>query len=476
MTRKYWRDLAAPTLAALGIVAGISLAHPLDSDLWIHLNTGRYIAENGRTPVPDPFTFGAAGEDWIPHEWLSEWLIYQLISNVGVWGAQAFFALVSMATWLVVDRALAGARVGPFARAFAITIAALAASQFVGIRPMQFGLLLLAITAAVAMRHRRSGSRLIWLLPPVFLAWANFHGSFPIGFGMLALLGLDWLWRRFNLPSPLYGCRTRIVHLAPVALFGAALVAINPSGPALWAHPFWQLTTPAREFNSDWNPPATFTATWWFFGIFLIGVVVVLIWGRFQIPSASAAAVIVLLALAYSARKTIPFSVLAVVVLLSGSLARIPAMNLRLHSVPGLLLAASMMVPIGVGAWLAPTSLDGPSVVPMPYGARDYIAGLPTGRVWNTYHWGGFLTWTLWPDSKVYIDGRYDPFVSGALESYIHVDGLSPGWEEVLRSAEPDTIIVQFQSALAPALRSDPNWVVTYEDEVATVFVDAGGG
>ena len=80
------------------------------------------------------------------------------------------------------------------------------------------------------------------------------------------------------------------------------------------------------------------------------------------------------------------------------------------------------------------------------------------------------------PDSKVYIDGRYDPFVSGALESYIHVDGLSPGWEEVLRSAEPDTIIVQFQSALAPALRSDPNWVVTYEDEVATVFVDAGGG
>ena len=155
------------------------------------------------------------------------------------------------------------------------------------------------------MRHRRSGSRLIWLLPPVFLAWANFHGSFPIGFGMLALLGLDWLWRRFNLPSPLYGCRTRIVHLAPVALFGAALVAINPSGPALWAHPFWQLTTPARE-----SIPTGITCNvhshMWFFGIFLIGVVVVLIWGRFQIPSASAAAVIVLLALAYSARKLSP--------------------------------------------------------------------------------------------------------------------------------------------------------------------------
>ena len=90
VTRTYSRDFSAPAFAALAVVAGISLAHPLDSDLWIHLNSGRYIAQHGRIPVPGPFTFGAAGERWIPHEWLSEWLIYQLISNVGVWGAQAF--------------------------------------------------------------------------------------------------------------------------------------------------------------------------------------------------------------------------------------------------------------------------------------------------------------------------------------------------------------------------------------------------
>ena len=468
--RLVWRH--APLVGALGLAAGISLGHPLESDLWIHLNTGRYIADNARLPVPDPFTFGAQGASWIPHEWLAEWVIYQLLHTVGVAAAQAAFALLYAATWFTVARTLAASGARTWVQAVTVVVGAVAAGAFTGIRPMQFGLFLLALTVAILMRHRRSGTRAVWFLPVVFLAWANLHGSFPIGFGAALAVVADSIWSRLRLPSLGGESRTKLRALVPSLVLSAAVIVVNPSGPALWAHPFWQLVTPVRKFNSDWNPPELFSQSWWGLAILIAAAVTASVWGRFRIPPIMAAAVIVLLALSATARKTMAFSSVLVPAMLEGPLAAIG----RPHRQPPLAArrAAAVLLfiaSIALGSWLTPRSLDGPYVTPMPDAARDYIEARSPARIWNTYHWGGFLTWTLWPRSQVFIDGRYDPFAEGALPDYVQIVGLGPDWRELLAQGAPDAVVIRSNSALARALDSEPGWTVGYRDAVATVFL-----
>ncbi len=464
----------APIIGALGFAGGISLGHPLDADLWIHLNTGRYLSTYGRLPVPDPFTFGAGGLSWIPHEWLAEWVIYQLITAVGVGSAQAAFALLYAATWLTVSRTLATCGARTWVQAATVVAGAVAAGAFSGIRPMQFGLFFLALTVGILIRHRRSGTRAVWLLPVIFLVWANMHGSFPIGFGAVLAVIADSIWSRLRLPSVHNQSRVSLRAIVPSLLLSGAAITVNPAGPALWAHPFWQLVTPARKFNSDWNPPELFSQSWWGLAILIAGAVAAAVWGRFRITPVLSAAILVLLALSVSARKTMAFSSVAIASMLEGPLAAIG----RPHWQPPILLqrTAAMLlfvVPVALGAWLAPRSLDGPYVTPMPHAARDFLEAAAPARIWNTYHWGGFLTWTLWPQSHVFIDGRYDPFAEGALPDYVQVVGLGPDWRELLAAGAPDAIVIQSDSALAQSLASEPEWTVGYRDTMATVFLPA---
>ena len=468
--RLVWRH--APVIGALGVAGGISLGHPLDADLWIHLNTGRHLVDYGRLPVPDPFTFGAGGASWIPHEWLAEWVIYQLVNAVGVGATQVVFALLFAATWFTVARTLAACGARTWVPAAAVVVGAAAAGPFSGIRPMQFGLFLLALTVAILLRHRRSGTRAVWLLPVVFLVWANMHGSFPIGFGAALAVVADSIWNRLRLPSIRTESRLSLRAIVPSLVLSGAAIVVNPSGPALWAHPFWQLVTPARKFNSDWNPPELFSQSWWGLAILIACAIAAAAWGRFRITPVLSAAVLVLLALSASARKTIAFGSVVVPALLEGPLASIgrPCWQppVILQRTAAMLL---FVVSVALGSWLAPRSLNGPYVTPMPDAARDYLEAQSPARIWNTYHWGGFLTWTLWPESRVFIDGRYDPFADKALPDYVHVVGLGPNWRELLALGAPDAIVIRSDSALARSLASDPEWTLRYRDAVATVFL-----
>ena len=93
-------------LAAVIAVSAATAAQPLDADLWFNLNIGRFLATTGRLPYPDPFTFGAGDAVWTAHEWLPDYVVYQLVTRAGVGLTTLVFGAVSAATWLIVERAL----------------------------------------------------------------------------------------------------------------------------------------------------------------------------------------------------------------------------------------------------------------------------------------------------------------------------------------------------------------------------------
>jgi len=76
------RFTSALVLRCLLFVAIFSLAAvpPLDPDLWWHLANGRLIVTTASIPHADVYSFSAAGQPWVMHEWLADlgmYLIYQ---------------------------------------------------------------------------------------------------------------------------------------------------------------------------------------------------------------------------------------------------------------------------------------------------------------------------------------------------------------------------------------------------------------
>ncbi len=78
-----------------GVMVVIVLAKGLtDPDFFTHVRTGQLIVDTGQIPTTDPFSFTWNGQPWTLHEWLSEVLMYLLISSVGALASLILFGLI----------------------------------------------------------------------------------------------------------------------------------------------------------------------------------------------------------------------------------------------------------------------------------------------------------------------------------------------------------------------------------------------
>src|SRR5256714_9473133 len=75
--------------SAIFILAAVP---PLDPDLWWHLASGRVIIATGTIPHVDLYSFSAAGQPWVMHEWLADLMMYLLYQLGGLPLLVAIFA------------------------------------------------------------------------------------------------------------------------------------------------------------------------------------------------------------------------------------------------------------------------------------------------------------------------------------------------------------------------------------------------
>jgi hypothetical protein len=158
----------------------------VDPDVWWHLRVGQWVVENGTVPEHDPFAAGH--QPWVAYSRLYEVLLYGLYSWLGLAGIIVYRAALSLAVVAALHRLVA--RRDPHGlRATALTVAgALAIAPLFSERPWLFTILFTTLTADVVLDLRAGRrTRLAWLLPSVFVLWANTHIQFVYG---LLVLGL----------------------------------------------------------------------------------------------------------------------------------------------------------------------------------------------------------------------------------------------------------------------------------------------
>ena len=174
----------------LGVTA--SLGPLWSEDLWWHLRTGQLIVEQHALPHADPYSYTRPGAPWVAHEWGYEVLVYAAYAAGGWLGIIYLTALLVGLTALLAAGLALRWRAGLFPAVLGAALLAFALGPWVNARPQMLDPLYLLVLLHLLTSYREGRSRALWWMPPLFLVWANTHGTFVMGW---ALVGLWGVWQ-----------------------------------------------------------------------------------------------------------------------------------------------------------------------------------------------------------------------------------------------------------------------------------------
>jgi hypothetical protein len=122
------------------------------------------------------------------------------------------------------------------------------------------------------------------------------------------------------------------------------------------------------------------------------------------------------------------------------------------------------------GNWAAQLGQQ-PTAAAYPEGDAAYLRDHALrGNLFNQFEWGGHVIYTLYPDQRVFIDGRPDMYGQRVLDDYITVERPLPGWRGVLEQYDVRLILIDKDGPLAAELARDPQWRELYVGPVERLF------
>ncbi len=471
-TAPRWLRAALVAIAACLLMGWFSREFG-DPDAWWHLKTGQYIWQNRALPVPDPFSYTAymgkpayGGEEMtrrfnLTHEWLAQVIFYLAYAAAGFPGIillravllTLFCALVGLLAWH---------RSQSFYRSLGAALAcALIADRFVSDRPFLITFVLLAATMLILERGRR-----LWLLPPLFVFWSNCHGGYFLGWFVLAAYCVDTFLKK--------GDR----HIYYVTAFCILVSGLNLNFYAAIPVFFAYRQSPMQSALLEWHH----TAVWPLepFGVLLFATIAVVIAAYRRLRPVDWILFLAFAASAIFAVRNVILVGLIGPVLIAAYLPWkrvLPAAGEWL--VAALLLAAALLgIVNGTSFQLRAAEWK------YPRGAVDFLAAHHiTAPLFNSYEDGGYLMWRLWPEQKVFIDGR-------ALNESVAEDYKRIAWNaDTTGGKTADQLLDQYgievilmpgfeftggSAFLLPASLADPSqakWRLVYQDAQGMVFM-----
>jgi hypothetical protein len=486
------------------LIALVALAarNITDPDFGWHLRTGEFIINAGTVPETDFFSFTAAGQPRIAHDWLIDALIYLLHQFGGDAAVIVFFALAGAAAFMILYLRCPGK---PYFAAFIVLLAVITAAPFYGVRPQTISLLYFSAFLYLLDRYRSDGASLFLIsLVPLMLLWTNSHGSFPLGpllilVYLVANLAERWLgWMgprdvRSGSPRDATLIISRpFVGSDDIRLFGLFLlcigcIAINPHGLNYYLYPLETLNSSViQTYIQEWQSPDFHQLALQPFAFMLVATLAVLAISRKRIGLPW---LLLLFGLTYASLRSarqISLWVLVAAPILTSALeelghaipsARLPAPRhlglAKAHVLNWILLA----LVVGGAALRIVSVVNDEGVAEAGYFPAQAVSliesqGLP-GRIFNQYEWGGYLIWKLYPRERVFIDGRSDLYgLSNDLvvHEYLKAFTGSRDWREPLERYDIRLVLIAPNVPLATLLSQDTDWEQLYTDSRATLF------
>lgn len=472
-----------------------------DPDLWGYLAYGRLFVEHGSLVAHDPFAYTSAPFRWVTFEYGAHVLLWWAFHYAGAAGLIALKCILGGTALYCLYAAMRVTSDEPFMWVPTFLLCTSALSRFFLFRPQLFTFVFFALFVAVLMRFLLRRSAPLWVLPFAMLAWANTHGGFVAGIGVLGLAIL--LRSSENLTN--HGWRVRRVAEGTgrlwMTLVACTLVTfINPLGPTLWAYVLTELTHGTnRRYISEWSPASLSNDPWSLIVLTLLAVMVLavgIVAHRRRVVAGARAAYWVLscvplLAMSYLSVRHVPLAAIwvgPVITLLAsrlnGELQALVTFRRIWFLLRGFALLPVSLTFAVVYAEPAPAVRASGAVLGRTHPCRvvNFLRqNHVEGNVHNPLWWGSYITWELYPHVRVSMDGRNislfpDEMVVENLKFYSHDVGEAD--LDAPFKHDTDFLLVPTDSPVLARVVTDRRWRRIYADSDAELFVraDAAAG
>ncbi len=498
MTARLLPGLLLGALLSAALALGITKVE--DSDAWMHLALGRELVQHWGFPPSEPFTFPSAGSPYYNLEWLFDVVLYLAYLAGGFAGVillkAALIALVFLVLWkdagLAANRVAGGVLDAAIRTAVLLPLLVMVRHRIVE-RPDLVLMLGLSFTIYALNAYLYQGRRYLYVLPLVQVLWVNMHPSVVVGAvpfvailaGGLILRGLE-RWRGAALPATPTAAQLKTVAIVFAAVILASLV--NPYGPEPLKLPFQFAAASWHAANIlELQPPRLGSHPGPFLVTAVLAATLLAPARRYQFISTLLVAPFVYLGL--SGLRFVPLLMIVAAPVLARSFS---VMAAGVRSAWGRRAALAFASTASALAFTAVGLAVGTRIEPfadarkipgfgvndlfLPEAALRYLDNVGVqGRVFNKYHWGGYIAWRDHPRRLAIIDGRghLPPRLLAAIE-------LAPTNPDLLDRLQDeyrfDVVITPYPLIIGDvstvnALPSRARWALVYWDDVALIYL-----
>jgi hypothetical protein len=470
-----------PIILALGLFA-MAARSATDPDLWWHLRSGQLIVQTHRVFHTDPYSFTRFGQTWVDHEWLSQVLMFSLYRLAGWGGLIAGFGAVIAAAFMVVFLRCPGR---PYVAGVLVLLGAFASAPSWGVRPQMLTLLLASVLLLILERSYQRPKVLGWT-PVLMLLWVNLHAGYAVGLALMTLFlvgdVLDVAFG-FEFGTP---ARARFRALTLAVVVCAAVVPLNPYGTALYAYPLDTLRSRAMQsYIGEWLSPNFHQPRYLPTLALFLGTVVVAALSPRRLRPREALLLSVTMYAALRSVRHIPIYVLVAIPILSAMalpwlqecgvakwFESKPAGMTPVKTLVNAVLLAGLLVFLAVRVHYVTRRQPETEAKELPATAVSFIAAqLPPAPILNHYNWGGYFIWRLYPEYRVYIDGRADVYGDAFMDDLATTYYLKgDSWRSPFEKWGIRTVVLPPDAPLVTALRALPDWETIYADPQAVVL------
>lgn len=447
-----------------------------DYDLWARLIAGMGVID-GHQVLKTDFLSYTPTHTWWDHEYGSGVVFYFFLKHFGAYSLIWLQTILFFSMFFIISRIikLRGVK-DPYNLLFYIfPIIALYENFAIPIRCHFFSFLLFTVFLYILEKSRKEQNyKILYILPLLTILWNNLHGGVVAGLGLIAMYGLGEILEK-----------RPFRHHVFVGLISFASLIINPWGIEYVKFLLMATTMKRPSIVEWWSIFSKFHMYYQIpfklFMFMMIGLEGFALFSREKEANCVSefwqkldkAKFIVLLAtlyLAISHVKMLPFFVITGTVYCYEDFEKhvLPKLPQYIGRLVGCLILATCLISLVIKKYEVPVGVN-----KYPHREVEFIKiNKIEGRILVNFGLGSFVSYKLYPQNRIFMDGRYEE---------VYYDDLIPmldkfytmknGWDEVLNRYRPDVMIIEKSYAVNSRLKMSTEWTAVYDKGFCTVFV-----
>lgn len=459
-----------------------------NADLWYHIKAGQVILKQG---ILHQYPFSQYPRLWYPSEWLFQIGLYLYTHLFGLGSLNFLLACLTVVHMVIFFFFLRKIfNLNTFWNCFILFFYFAFLFGTFDLRPQIIAYTFFLITFFLILWYLQKGKNYLWITPITTFIWTNLHGSVIFAVYLYIAYTFLCIILTFYTKEKQYVKRSTILFIYTVVI---SLITISP--PLFFSQYqydffLFQHRWINQQLIQEWTPVINNQLGFILYTgsvASVVGITIyVLLYQKILKKIIFLAPLLFFIAFGYTAERNLYFGYTAILLILSLDISFLQLTHLKKYVKLSIFGFLSLFL---IYCLLMILQNYIPAKSYYPYQAAQFIkTEHMQGNMFNEYEYGSYLLYALYPEQKVFVDGRsevYDccelPTIYTLLKDrYQPMDKYKTLLNGIWKRYTISFVVIKTNSQtytrrIADILSNDPSWNLVYWDDTTQIFVKRDG-